>query len=155
MAKRKALVLGDDGLPQQLQPGDYLGEVDYMSLTNGEAGSLVCGQPVYLLSADTVKKARANAAGTATCIGLVADTTVLTGQPANIQSDGVMALTTAQWDAVTGGSGGLTTGSIYFLSTATAGAIVTTVPSTGYNQVIGKAISTTELLIRIGQVITL
>lgn len=42
-------------------------------------------------------------------------------------TNGELTLTTAQWDVVTGGSGGLTTGLNYYLSSTTAGRISTSV----------------------------
>jgi len=42
-------------------------------------------------------------------------------------SGGELTLTTAQWDAITGGSGGLTAGLNYYLSSTTAGRISTSV----------------------------
>jgi hypothetical protein len=57
--------------------------------------------------------------------------------------------TTGQWDAVTGGSGGLTPGVYYYVSAATAGLLTTTAPTTT-GEVVKQAIwaiSSTEGLI--------
>jgi hypothetical protein len=151
MARKKPLVLDSNGGIQQLQAGDYISEVDFLSQTNGEVGAIVIGAPVYKTStANEVKKARANASGTSNAIGLAADVTVAAGASANIQTDGVLTATTGQWDTITGGSGGLTPGSKYFLDDATAGKLTATAPTStsSYVQEVGIALSTTDMLIR-------
>jgi hypothetical protein len=64
-----------------------------------------------------------------------------------VATDGVLSGTTAQWDAVTGQTGGLTAGVDYFLSAATAGRVTTTPPATAgqYNVYVGRAKSTTDM----------
>lgn len=64
---------------------------------------------------------------------------------------GRLVLTTAQWDARTGDSGGLTAGDYYWLS-STAGGLTKTQPASGYGQCVGVAESTTVLLVNIGEV---
>jgi hypothetical protein len=59
-----------------------------------------------------------------------------------------MSASTAQWDVVTGQTGGLTPGAMYFLSNSTDGALTTTAPSTGYICPIGRALSTTKMALR-------
>jgi len=63
-----------------------------------------------------------------------------------------LELTTAQWDARTGGAGGLSPGERYYLSATAAGGLVTTPPvATGDFAVsIGSAISATRMAIQIG-----
>jgi hypothetical protein len=66
---------------------------------------------------------------------------------------GELTLTTAEWDAiVTGESGGLTTGSYYYLSGATAGFLTTEppVPDGQWVLKIGLALSPTTMLVQIG-----
>lgn len=119
------------------------------SKTNDNAGSIVIGTPVYVKSDGDVDKAQANAIGTCTNIGIVRDTTINAAAAGNIQFEGIVTATTGQWDAVTGGSGGLTPGLYYYVSAATAGLLTTTAPST-VGQVVKEAlwaISTTEALI--------
>lgn len=94
MAKKKPLVLDSNNQPQQLQAGDYIGDESFIVLTNGEAGTVVIGAPVYISAADTAKKAKADAAGTLPCLALVADTTILTSVTGNYQAEGIMTLTT-------------------------------------------------------------
>jgi hypothetical protein len=151
MATKLALVIGADGLPQQLQPGDDLGGINatqtVVSLTNEEASAITIGQAVYVSSTAKCKKAQANANGTSKVRGLVSNATVATNAVATIITDGTLSASTAQWDALTGGTGGLTPGADYFLSAATSGNLTTTAPSTvgQFNCYIGSALSTTVL----------
>ena len=163
MTIRQPLVLGADGLPQQLQPNDSLSApVDtpsIRSVANGEASaSIVFGMPVYSSAADTVKRAQANAKATSKVTGLVYDPTIASGANGNIAQSGILIGTAAQWDAVvTGQTGGLTFNSTYFLDPATPGKLTTTPPTTAgqCNVVIGTAISPTELELQIAQPILL
>jgi len=117
------------------------------SLTNNQGSTVVIGRAVYSDASGTFKLAQANASATRLVTGLVLDTSVNNGAAGNIATDGVLTATTAQWDVVTGGSGGLTAGSKYFLSNGTAGGITATAPTTGYLVYVGKALSTTQLQI--------
>lgn len=160
MVLRKPLVMVN-GIPTQISSTDtldaVLSEVDQISMTNGEATSIVIGTPVYISAANTVKKCQASASGTMDVLGLVRDVSVATSTAGSVQTDGQLTATTAQWDAVTGGSGGLTAGSVYYVSAATAGQLTTTAPTTTGQFVVrvGKAISTTVLDISIMQPIAL
>lgn len=150
MANRKPLVMVG-GLIQQLQSGDTLdapvSEVDVVSMTNANGSSLVIGTPVYVSVAGSVNKAKADASGTSKITGLVRDTSVASGASGAVQTDGVLTATTGQWDAVTGGSGGLTAGSYYYVDPSTAGKLTATAPTTVGQYVIfaGLALSTTDL----------
>ncbi len=160
MAARKPLVI-NAGQVQQLQAGDTLDaavtQVDVVSMTNAESVTIVIGAPVYVFSASNVKKAKADASGTSKVIGLVRDVSVAASASGVIQTDGVLVATTVQWDAITGGSGGLTAGSRYYLDPATGGMLTLTAPTTVGQFVcpIGIALSTTDLEITIGDVIGL
>lgn len=155
MALRKPLVI-INGQIQQLAAADTLdavvSEKGVFNATNGEATALVICSPVYISAVNTVKKAQANAAGTAGVIGLSATVSAAAGASASVQSDGVLSATTAQWDAVAGTTGGLAFGTLYYLDPATAGKITATAPTTAgqYVQPIGRALSTTDLEITIG-----
>jgi|SRR5579863_161681 len=156
MATKKPLVLGTDGRPQQLQAGDTIGTFETGQVSQTANSTLIAGQVVYSQAADTVDQAQANAAGTSIVLGLA--TTAITSATAGIiQTSGVLALTTAQWDAVFGTTGGLTFGTTYYLSADTAGLGTSTAPSTvgQYVVILGEAISTTELNIRITERILL
>ena len=156
MVLRKPLVMVN-GLPQQLPLTDtldaVLSEVDQISLSNAETSSLAIGMPIYVSGANAAKKAQANASGTADVLGVVKDISIAASATGSAQTDGQMTATTAQWDAVTGQTGGLTAGAVYFLDAATAGKMTTTAPTTTGQFVlrIGKAISPTVFDISIGQ----
>lgn len=130
---------------------------DVIVQTNDEVGAIVIGAPVYNDAVDGVKKARANAAGTTKVLGLVRETSIAGAGTGAIQISGVLTATTAQWDAVAGTTGGLAFGTKYYLSSAAAGLLTDTAPSTvgQYVAPIGIAISTTELNINIGDTILL
>lgn len=152
MALRKPLVIVS-GQVQQLQSGDTLDAIqsggDAVVQTNAEAGSVVIGTPVYNNAANSVLKGKADAAGTVRLIGLVRDTSIAAAGSGAIQVSGVLTATTGQWDAVMGTTGGLTVGTRYYLSTATAGLGTPTAPSTTGQYVVelGLAMSTTDLLL--------
>ena len=150
MAQKKPLVL-NSGQIEQLQSTDYIANNDIPQLTNGNAGSIVIGTVVYASGVNTVDKARGNAVGTTNVIGLVYDATIVAAASGGVLMDGIMSATTGQWDAVAGTTGGLTRDTIYFLSSATAGLLTDTAPTSVGEFVVsvGIAISTTELKIEI------
>ena len=162
MATRLPLVLGADGLPQQLQSGDTLSSpnsgLSLRSVTNNEASvAIVLGTPVYMFGADGVKRAQANAKATSQVAGLCYDVTVAAAGVGNLITSGVLVGTTAQWDAVAGTTGGLIFNTLYFLDPATIGKMTATVPTTVGQTVtlIGRALSTLELELSIGTPILL
>ncbi len=150
MSARKPLVIVN-GQIQQLQAGDTLdastSEVDVVQKTNGNASPLVICTPAYVKADGTVDKAKADASGTVQILGLAKDVSIDAAAAGAIQTDGVLAATTVQWDAVAGTTGGLTAGTVYYLDAATAGKITGTAPTTVGQFVvrIGLALSTTEL----------
>lgn len=154
MTIRKPLVLGDDGLPQNLQPGDAISAPTNAPsinvMLNGEVATpLVIGMPVYTSAADTVKRAQANAKSTATLAGLVYDPSIAAGATGNIVESGILTATTGQWDAITGQTGGLTFASNYFLDAANPGKLTVTPPTTPgqVNTLVGYAQSTVDMVI--------
>ncbi len=119
------------------------------SFTNANAGTIVICRAVYATTTtDRVDLAIANSATAAQVIGLVSATSITTLAAGNIAFAGVMSATTGQWDVVTGQTGGLTPGSMYFLSNTTAGSFTTTAPITGYVVAVGRALSTTKMALR-------
>ncbi len=72
----------------------------------------------------------------------------------NMRFIGPLTLTTAQWDAVTGGVGGLILSADYYVSTATpaTGFLVTPAPagSGDWRVYVGTALSPTTMLVSIG-----
>jgi hypothetical protein len=150
MAVKKPLVI-TGGQIEQLQSGDTIEHPGVFQRQNNNAGTVTIGQAVYVDGAGTVDLAQADAAGTKDVLGLVADVTIVAAASGGIQTDGVLAATTGQWDAVTGQVGGLTAGSKYYLDAATAGSLTATPPSGAGEFVapIGIAMSTTEMEITI------
>ena len=154
MALRKPLVIVS-GQTQQLQSGDTLDAPqsggDGAVLTNGESGAIVIGNIVYVSAAATVKKAKADAVGTKSGFGVVRDVSIGAGFTGFIQTSGILAATTGQWDAVFGTTGGLVAGQVYWLSPGTAGYGTAVAPTTigQYVVPIGIGLSTTELEITI------
>jgi hypothetical protein len=149
MALRKPLVIVS-GQIQQLQAGDSLdatvSEIDSISMTNGNASSITIGQAVYVEAAGSVDLAQANASSTVELLGLVKSTSIAAAASGTIQTDGILTATTVQWDAVTGGTGGLTAGSVYYLDPDAAGHLTSTAPTTAADYVVrvGLALSTTD-----------
>jgi hypothetical protein len=149
MASQKPLVI-INGQVQQLPAGDTLNasinEVDVLAVSNANASSITVGQPVYVSSAGAVNLASAAASGTCKVLGLVRSASIASSSSGYVQTDGVLMADTTDWDAVTGGTGGLTAGSVYYLS-STAGMLTTTAPGGSGNFVmkVGMAVSTTEL----------
>ena len=147
MAARKPLVL-NGGRIEQLQSGDTLdaavSEKDAVSMVAD--ATLIAGNIVYASAAGHCDKARANAAGTSRVVG-IATAAITSGASGSIQTNGVVTLTTSEWDAAFGTTGGLTYNTIYYLSAGTAGLGTATAPSTTGQLVVqvGIALSTTEL----------
>lgn len=150
MALRKPLVLVN-GRMAQLPAGDTLdaaaSEVDVVLLANGGGVSGTIGTPVYISAANTFQLARANALGTTEVFGLIRDSAIAAAATGTIQTDGLLTATTAEWDVITGQTGGLTPGAIYFLSGATAGKLTTTATTASGQFLIrvGQALSTLAL----------
>ena len=155
MAVRIPLVISS-GEIQQLQSGDTIAVnvsgVNEIAMTNDEAGSIVIGAIVYTDAASGVKKAKADASGTALPLGLVAQTSIASAASGIIGTSGVLTFTsTAQVDAVFGTTGGFTFNTRYYLSAATAGLATSTAPSTVGQYVVelGQALSTVDFKINI------
>lgn len=123
---------------------------DSGDFTNDNAGALVPGAPVYLKSNGNVDEAQANALATARVLGLATEGIASAGSGA-IQFSGKLQLTTGEWDAVTGETGGLTIGSIYYLDPSTPGMLTPNVPTTVGHEVakVGIAIADDTMLIDI------
>jgi len=146
---RKPLII-DAGQIKQLPSGDYINvpinSPNLIVATNDNASSITIGQAVYLKSNGAVDLAKANAAGTSRAIGIVFDASISAAASGSIATDGVVV-----------GLSGLTAGSVYYLSEATAGLLTTTAPSTAgqFVQKIGTALSTTSILVDIEEPIVL
>jgi len=135
-----------------LRAGDTLlgvaGSQDDISLTNASGAIAAPGSPVYISAASSFANSRANATTTAKVIGLVV-ASIANSASGAVRKDGTLTLTTGEWDTITGQTGGLTAGSAYYLSSATAGRMTTTVPTTNFFLPIGIAMSSTDFEIQI------
>ena len=118
------------------------------NLTNNAGSTTDIGEAVYIDGSGTFSKARANASGTVQCIGLAASS-INNAAAGDIVTSGEITATTGQWDSVTGQSGGLSSGSVYYLSEASAGKLVVTAPSTGWVVPVGVALSTTRMKVSV------
>ncbi len=143
---------GSGGLP----PSNVLAGNTYNPLagaTTGHPDAFPPGTPVVQSRATegVVLPGRANAVDTSSVIGLAVIPGVV-GSQVLTQFAGVLTLTTAQWDTVTGGTGGLTRGVPYYLSAGfQEGRLTTTAPSAGgtFTTQVGVALSARDLLIQI------
>jgi hypothetical protein len=142
MALKKPIVLGSNGLLEELQSTDYIYDAspNIISIIAGEA--LAINDVVYIKSSDSrAYKARADAEGTMSAIGVAIQAATAAGETISVQLTNVLS-----------GFTGLTPAAVYFVSSVTAGAISTSIPS-GVGSVvqsIGKALTATELLITPG-----
>lgn len=125
------------------------------TLTNGEASAIAIGRAVYVSASGQVRLANANSATTTEVVGIMASVSTAAGASGSVCIAGLEEATTAQWDAVTGQTGGLTFGAKYYLSNTTAGSLTTTAPGAGHVVLVGRALSTTKLALNIGPVIAL
>jgi hypothetical protein len=157
MALRLPLVIVN-GQISQLPAGDTLNAPVSApeTLSQTAASTMIAGQVVYNNSADSIEKAKADASGTSKPVGMC-QAAITAAASGNIVVNGVLTLTTAQWDALAGTTGGLAAGTVYYLSPTTPGLITSTPPSTigQFLVELGMAISTTELKVQIRQTIAL
>jgi hypothetical protein len=155
MSKKKPLVI-TNGQIERLQSGDRLDLSNSATKQNNTGNTVNIATPVYVSGTVNAVMAQADTQNTVRVAGL-AESTTNNGDPMEVFSDGVFVATTGEWDAVTGDSGGLTPGSDYWLSAATAGKLTTTAPDATGNfvQRVGHALSATELEIEVGQPIKL
>jgi hypothetical protein len=131
---------------------DVMNGLEDIVVPNGAGAAITVGVPVYML-ANAAGATSADANGTAPArnvCGLLKVGRAATGGNVTIRQRGRLTLTTAEWDAVTGQTGGLTPFVEYYLS-GTVAKITPTVPATtGDNVVVvGIAESTTVMNIQI------
>jgi hypothetical protein len=127
------------------------------TIINNTTNNFIFGQPVYSLEGYSVDLAVATNIDKKDLIGIISSDSILSGGGlGNILFSGKLTGTTQQWDAVTSMIGGLVPNKKYFLDINT-GLLTINVP-TDIGQFIcqvGRAISTTELIIKIEQPITI
>lgn len=121
-------------------------------IANGNTSSFDQGNAITTNTNGEILFAKADAAGTANVLGLVIEAAEGSGRPVGYQIDGLMTLEIAQWDNVTGQTGGLTPQAVYWLSPATAGKLTTTKPISGgaYQTPIGYATSSKTMRLLFG-----
>lgn len=137
--------------------GDTVLSPDHSLVTNNTGATLPKLTPVYKTAvANEVAKAQANAVGTSKVMGLLVEA-LADAASGYALTDGRIVGTTAEWDAITGGTGGLTAGADYYLDPSTAGRLTTVAPSTDGQVLapVGKAASTTDFDITVGTTIKL
>lgn len=145
---------GAGPIPQKLIAPSLSFSIDSVNLVSRQNKAIVDLSAGMLVCADTASsgiiQALATSASRQKVIGL-AKTAIEVDGFGLIQIADVLKLTTAEWDAVTGDSGGLTAGARYFLSAATTGKMSVTPPSTDGQYIVrvGWALSTTEFQIDI------
>jgi hypothetical protein len=144
------LELADPIIPNHAANRHYIDSFFFSANTNNDSVSLTIGTPVAF-SSGTFVRADRSALISSRVLGLTFDTTISPSSIGRIQTIGIMNATTVQWDFVTGQSGGLTTGSIYYLA-FTPGKLTTIPPpspSGEYIVEVGMALSSTSLKINI------
>lgn len=151
MAKHNPLVVVS-GQTRALSAGDTVNGATSLPkytflVTNNQGSTINKCQAVYIDATDSVKLASSNNSVLQQFAGFVYDDTSGNGNTVNIQYASTLTANTAQWDAVSGGTGGLTPGSVYYLSGSTAGSISTTPPAgTGkYVLPVGVSLNTTTM----------
>jgi hypothetical protein len=92
--------------------------------------NIAAGEPCQIGVTSATPAQAITATNNATVAGL-AIAAAATSSPVTLQFSGPLTLTTAEWDARTGGSGGLSAGFWYYLSASTLGGLTTTAPSAG------------------------
>ena len=129
------------------------------TLTNDQGSVVPPGSIVYSDTTGTFMLASAQAVNSAAFPIGVASASIGIGASGSIAVNGPVTLTAAQWNAITGGSSGLTAGATYWLSQTTPGSLTTSpalTNGTGLCLVkVGQAISTTVLMVNIGNRIQL
>lgn len=136
------------------QPTNLLAGTTFNPLA-GPTGNRPFGFPIGTpvspspVASRTVRPGSASSLDTTFAVGLAA-TPGIVGDHVNVQTQGVLTLTTEQWDAITGDTGGLTRGVPYYLVPAPDdGLLTTTAPTDSGDFVVrvGIALSATDFLI--------
>lgn len=154
MAIKKAIVI-TNGQLEQLQPGDRLDLNNSVTKTNNSGIAMIVGDVVFV-SGVNADLAQANQQNSSRVAGVVV-TGGADASPVDIQTEGIVTLTTTEWDTAWGTVGGLVPGTDYFLSESSAGDGTPTAPTAAgeFVALVGHALSDTELELRIQQPIKL
>jgi hypothetical protein len=120
--------------------------IDFLQLKNEDGLDVSAGSPVFI--ATSAASAFHIAAGqdldVKEAIGM-ATSTIAVGATGDIQTRGILSLTTAQWDARTGQTGGLTIGSKYYLAVSPGD--LSLVPQFDAARTVGVAIAADKMLL--------
>lgn len=108
--------------------------------------NITIGQPLYTDPLGSGVGLASSSALPRACFAGIAIADAAIGFAVNYRTSGCFELTTAEWDAVTGGSGGLSPGSTYFLD-PTNGMLTTSPTDAGFLVQVGRALSSTEFAI--------
>jgi len=138
-----------NGEIERLQPGDDIA-TGGSQVTKTYTATSIPGQVVYADFGTSVALAQGNADAPSKIVGL-SPSAVTAAASGPVQYAGPVTLTTGEWDAVAGTTGGLTVGAKYFLSDVAAGMMLEQGALTGITQgeylvEVGIALSSTELL---------
>jgi hypothetical protein len=144
-----------NGQIQRLQPGDKIDLNNSVPKNNDTGNTIPIGTPVIASSGNAIL-AKADAQSTIRVAGLASET-ANDNTSFEVLADGIQTATLAEWDVITGETGGLSEGLDYFLSAATEGKLTVNAPDAQGEFVlrIGFALSPTEMEVEIGQPIKL
>lgn len=92
---------------------------------NTQGAIMLPGQAVFIAGDGEIQLAQADDEATSLYVGL-SEGTIADGADGLVKVGSVLTLTTTEWDAVTGETGGLTPGVIYYVSAAVAGGLTQT-----------------------------
>lgn len=147
MVARLPLVLVD-GVVSELPAGDTLVSPDNVERQNNSGYAVPAGSAMFCSSGHGVNLADNSVAWKLQVMGLAVASVAVDAQM-KLKTDGRVVLTASEWDVVTGQSGGLDANKVYYLGTN--GGLTDTPPTSGWQVVVGLAISATELVLRISQ----
>lgn len=145
-----------DGTMYVLPAGDVInGDVQNLNITapliNNDAVTITKGMPLYVYSAGNVRRAVSSALASSKVCGLCYDDSVVSGGNVIVQVSGQIEL--AVWTSITG-TAALTPNAYYFLD-STSGRLTESPPTSGFITLVGIALTTTKLDIKINDPIQL
>lgn len=116
--------------------------------SNGDTVTLQPGAVVYMSAAGNVARSDSDVSVSGDEVFGLIKTGAAPAASVVVVTEGMLTLTTAQWDSVTAQVGGLTDGKVYFLG-STPGSLTTTIGATSVIAEVGRAVSITTMLINI------
>jgi len=152
LSNRISGVTGGTGSVTSTELSAAVEGLKFLNLTNEDNAAVSAGGPVFLVASATSAFHLATNVGNPgdqDAVGL-ATSLIGIGSVGVVQTRGVLSLTSAQWDDTTGQTGGLTTGSKYYVNIA--GKLTVTPPVSGFIRPVGTAIAPTKMLVNPGLV---